>query len=51
MYRRYPHRNAVLGRVSTQEEIDFLAASTAGWMKSGTTTATTTTATAEEKKH
>eukprot|EP00042_Codosiga_hollandica_P051765 m.642964 g.642964 ORF g.642964 m.642964 type:complete len:243 (+) comp58346_c0_seq39:4867-5595(+) len=31
---RYPHRNDQLGRPSTAEEVEFLAKSTAGWMKS-----------------
>lgn len=31
---RYPHRNAVLGRISTDEEMEFLATADDNWIKS-----------------
>jgi uncharacterized protein (DUF924 family) len=35
---RYPHRNAVLGRISTDEEIEFLKTADDNWIKSQTPT-------------
>ena len=31
---RYPHRNAVLGRISTEDEIEFLKTADDNWIKS-----------------